>query len=95
MNGEPRSPTNFLHSPIAWAALFALAKLALHFAFNGGYGYFRDELYYVACGEHLAFGYPDHAPLIALAAKLTRTLFGDSLFALRLFSAVGARPKYS
>ena len=80
-------------NPLAWAALFALVKLALHFSFNGNYGYFRDELYYIACGEHLALGYPDHAPLIAYVTKLTRALFGDSLFALRLLPAVAGAAK--
>ena len=49
------------------ATVFALAATAcvIHFLFNGRYGYFRDELYYAACGQHLAWGYVDHAPLVA------------------------------
>jgi hypothetical protein len=76
-------------------ALYLLAALAvlIHFLFNGKYGYFRDELYYAACGEHLAAGYVDHAPLIAFASWLSRALFGDSLFALRLLPALSAAPK--
>ncbi|HLL75237.1 MAG TPA: glycosyltransferase family 39 protein [Pyrinomonadaceae bacterium] len=66
----------------------SLAKLLLHFATNGRYGYFRDELYYLACGERLDWGYVDQAPLIAVFARLARTLFGDSLFAVRLLPAV-------
>ncbi len=88
MDGEPNTVARMFRNPIAWAVFFALVKLVLHFCFNGSYGYFRDELYYIACGEHLAFGYPDHAPLIAFVTKLTRTLFGDSLFALRFFPAL-------
>ena len=38
------------------------------------YGFFRDELYYVACGEHLAWGYIDQPPLIALIAWISRHL---------------------
>jgi hypothetical protein len=75
-------------SPLAVGAVFAFLKLILHFAFNSNYGYFRDELYFIACGEHLAFGYPDHAPLVALMAKTSRVLFGDSLFWLRFFPAL-------
>ena len=74
-------------SPLAIGVYFAVAKLLLHFTFNSNYGYFRDELYFIACGEHLAFGYPDHAPLVALMAKMSR-VFGDSLFALRFIPAV-------
>ncbi len=79
---------NIWVSPLAIGAYFAVFKLLLHFIFNSNYGFFRDELYFIACGEHLAFGYPDHAPLAPFLAKVTRTLFGDSLFALRFFPAV-------
>ncbi|HEX2640596.1 MAG TPA: hypothetical protein VHL50_08500, partial [Pyrinomonadaceae bacterium] len=54
----------------------------------GSYGYFRDELYFLACTEHLAWGYPDHAPLSVWVAKFSRDLFGDSLYAIRLFPAL-------
>jgi 4-amino-4-deoxy-L-arabinose transferase-like glycosyltransferase len=62
--------------------------LLIHFIFNGGYGYFRDELYYIVCGQHLACGYVDLPPLSALLVRLSRTLFGDSLFAIRFFPAL-------
>jgi hypothetical protein len=42
----------------------------------------------MACGEHLAWGYVDQPPLIAVFAWLTRRLFGTSLFAVHLFPAV-------
>jgi hypothetical protein len=63
-------------------------KLLLHLVFSGRYGYFRDELYYIACAEHLAWGYVDQPPLIALMARLARSLLGDSLPALRFFPAL-------
>ena len=76
-------------------SVYVLAAFAVcvHFLFNSKYGYFRDELYYAACGEHLAWGYVDHAPLVALASRVSRGLFGDSLFALRLLPALSAAPK--
>jgi len=55
---------------------------------NGRYGYFRDELYYLAASDHLAFGYVDFAPLIAWAAHASRLLIGDSLHAVRLMPAL-------
>ena len=67
---EERAPR--AHGPLAVGVCLAVLKLLLHFAFNSNYGYFRDELYYLACGEHLAWGYPDHAPLVALLAKVGR-----------------------
>src|SRR5262249_13337220 len=48
------------------------------------YGIFRDELYYAACGERLAWGYVDHPPLVALLARGSRVLFGESVGALRI-----------
>lgn len=66
---------------------FALSKILLHGISNlfFAYGYFRDELYYIACSEHLATGYVDHPPLSIYLLKISRVLFGDSIFALRLF----------
>ncbi|MBI3004809.1 MAG: glycosyltransferase family 39 protein [Ignavibacteriales bacterium] len=71
-------------------ALFASVKLLLHFITNvvGGYGYFRDELYYVACSEHLAAGYVDQPPLSIFILAFNRLVLGDSLFALRLLPAI-------
>ncbi len=76
-------------------SVYALAAAAclIHFLFNGRYGYFRDELYYAACGEHLAWGYVDHAPLAAVFAWVSRALLGDSLFALRFFPALAGGAK--
>jgi Dolichyl-phosphate-mannose-protein mannosyltransferase len=69
-------------------AAFAVGTILVHFLFNGRYGYFRDELYFMACGDHLAWGYVDMPPMVALVARVSRALFGDSLFAIRLFPAL-------
>ena len=76
-----------------WVLALAVIGTLFHFAFNGRYGYFRDELYYAACGEHLAWGYVDHAPFVALIARISRAVLGDSLFALRFFPALAAAAK--
>jgi hypothetical protein len=70
--------------------LFGIATFVLHFARAGAYGYQRDELYFISCARHLAWGYVDQPPLIALIAKLSLTLFGDSLYAIRFLPAVAA-----
>ena len=72
------------------ALVFYLAvfKLLLHLYTSGRYGIFRDELYYLACSEHLDWGYVDQPPLIALIAWLARHLFGSSLLGLRLLPAI-------
>src|SRR5436190_19319892 len=69
-------------------AIFAGATLSIHLLTNGRYGYFRDELYYIACARHLDWGYVDMAPLSAFILRLELTIFGQSLLALRLFPAV-------
>jgi hypothetical protein len=77
--------------PAAWAVacwLLPLATLALQLATYRGYGYFRDELYYLASAEHLGFGYVEHPPMIGLIAWLVRSTLGDSLFAARLLPAI-------
>ncbi len=74
----------------ATALLLGLAfcKLFLHLLAINHYGFFRDELYYMACGEHLAWGYIDQPPLIGLLAWIARHLFGESLVAIRLLPVV-------
>jgi Dolichyl-phosphate-mannose-protein mannosyltransferase len=64
--------------------LLALAKIALQCAGITRYGFFRDELYYMACGRHLAWGYIDQPPLIAGLAWLSRHLFGNSIVSIRV-----------
>ena len=72
------------------AVVFAIAaaKLALHLYTGRHYGYFVDELYYLACGQHLAWGYVDQPPLIAFVVWLIRHTLGDSLPAIRLLPAL-------
>lgn len=68
----------------------SLGLFALHMLFNGRYGYFVDELYYLACSHHLDWGYVDQPPLIAAVTWLERITLGDSLHALRFLPAVAA-----
>lgn len=85
---------------IVWLSLcFAGLKLLVQIAGNilaqhAGYGIFRDELYYLVCGQRLAFGYVDQPPLVALQARITEMLFGhDTMWTLRLISAVAGAAK--
>jgi len=73
--------------------LLAAGAVCLHFLFAGRYGYFRDELYYAACGQHLAWGYVDHAPLAPVLARISRSLLGDSLYALRFLPVLASAGK--
>jgi hypothetical protein len=66
----------------------AALRLVLYAVAGPNYGYFRDELYYLACGEHPAWGYVDQPPLIAWVAWLLQHTIGTSLYALRLLPAL-------
>src|SRR5664279_6527901 len=63
-------------------------KLLVHLYAGRHYGYFVDELYYLACSRHLAWGYVDQPPLIALITWIARSLLGDSLAAIRFLPAI-------
>lgn len=66
----------------------ALAKLLFQLAIFRGYGIFRDELYYLACSRHLAWGYVEFPPLIAVLTRAVTATLGDSLLAIRLLPAL-------
>ena len=54
------------------------------------YGYFIDELYYLACADHLALGYVDHPPLSVWVLAAVRALLGASVPAIRALPALAA-----
>ena len=88
---ETRAP--WLPGASLVVALAAAIKLALHLYAGRHYGYFVDELYYLACADHLAWGYVDQPPLIAAIAKTARVLLGDSLPAIHLLPALAGTAK--
>jgi hypothetical protein len=77
-------------TPTWWffPALIAAIYFLLHMMTATRYGYFRDALYYLACSEHLDWGYVDQPPLIALVAWIARHTVGTSLPALLLWPAL-------
>jgi hypothetical protein len=84
-----------LRTALKLAALFAALTFLIHFlsslwGSHLGYGYFRDELYFLVCGRHLAWGYVDQPPLVALQAHIAETLFGVSPTGIRIFSFLAA-----
>ena len=71
-------------SGIAIVFYLALVRVVLYLIAAPNYGYFRDEFYYLACGEHPAWGYVDQPPMIAWMAWLLQHTIGTSLYAIRL-----------
>ena len=68
-------------------------RTLLHFLFNRQYGFFRDELYYAACGKHPPGAMWTTSPLAPWVAWFSRAALGDSLFALRFFPALASAAK--
>jgi len=84
---------DFLQNSLSIAFLIALFKILLYIIAGANYGYFRDELYFLACADHLAWGYPDHAPLGVFLTWFSRGIFGDSLYAIHLLPALAGALK--
>jgi len=83
-----RSDTSTRPSLWPWVYIIALVYFTLHLVTSTRYGYFRDGLYYLACSEHLAFGYVDQPPLIAVLGWIARHTLGTSLPALLFWPAL-------
>ena len=75
-------------TPWLGITLIAVAALGVEMAVSARYGYVRDELYFLAAGRHLAFGYVDQPPLTPLLARLAALAGGNTLVALRAVPAI-------
>jgi 4-amino-4-deoxy-L-arabinose transferase-like glycosyltransferase len=83
-------PRRRVAAAVGAGVLPAAAVTLVLAAFASGYGYHRDELYFVAAGRHLAWAYADQGPLTPLIARAMTELAPGSLTVLRLPSAVAA-----
>ncbi len=85
----PRAQVPTLNRP-ATGLLVTLAGVSFvaHMLVAGNYGYFRDELYYLADGRHLQPGYVDQPALMGWLAALLRVTAGDSLVAIHVIPAL-------
>ena len=81
-------PRQVLASDNALLLFIAAISVLAHMLVAGNYGYFRDELYYIAAGQHLAWGYVDFPPLIAVIAAILHLLTQDNLIALHVVTAL-------
>jgi hypothetical protein len=73
-------------------SLISLLNFVLIYSstFVPGYGYFIDEFYYIACANHLAFGYVDQPPLAPFILAVWKFVFGDSLYSIRILPALAS-----
>src|ERR1700760_655760 len=75
-------------SATVWVALIAAAAFGLEMAVSARYGYVRDELYFLAAGHHLAFGYVDQPPLTPVLSRLGELATGNTLVGFRVLPAL-------
>src|SRR5687767_12062838 len=82
--------SSFTKSEKLLVAIVALTAFILHIFINvnGAYGFFRDDLYYIVCSDHLDWGYVDQPPFSLFLLKAGRLLLGDSLVAIRTIPAL-------
>jgi MFS family permease len=70
--------------------IFVALKIVLNLFAISHFGFHRDELLHLVLGDHLDWGYKEVPPFIALLAKVTLSVFGDSVFAARIFSTIAS-----
>jgi 4-amino-4-deoxy-L-arabinose transferase-like glycosyltransferase len=78
------------HSKYPPGVYLGLAAAIVLIAFASRYGYHRDELYFLAAGQHLDWAYADQGPVTPLVARVMSEIAPDSLTALRIPSALAA-----
>jgi len=83
----PQAISTVIRNKAVW--LVAAAAFGVEMAVSGRYGYVRDELYFLAAGRHLAWGYVDQPALTPLLARLDALLTGNTLVGLRALPALG------
>jgi 4-amino-4-deoxy-L-arabinose transferase-like glycosyltransferase len=76
-----QSSAGSLRSAVSLALGFGLLKFLvanlIQIAMqHSGFEIFRDELYFIVCGRHLAWGYVDEPPLVPVVARISESLFG-------------------
>jgi 4-amino-4-deoxy-L-arabinose transferase-like glycosyltransferase len=82
--GSPRAPSSFALGPLL---VIAAAVVGVLLVGSGGYGYHRDELYFLAASDHPAWGYADQGPLTPAIAHAMSWMAPGSLRVLRIPSA--------
>jgi hypothetical protein len=82
-----RAPASHLGRVPVLVWVIAAGFVALELALSSRYGFMQDELYFIAAGHHLAFGYVDQPPLTPLVDRITG-LLGVTPTAVRVVPAL-------
>ena len=79
--GDDRQPPERPLPDLARLPVFTVAALlaVVLVATSDRYGYHRDELYFLASGRHLAWGYPDQPLFVPFIARLMSDVASTSL----------------
>ncbi|MEV6807714.1 glycosyltransferase family 39 protein [Streptomyces sp. NPDC051132] len=87
---QEASPPPDRPTPVPWrpVSLTAAAMTVCLLALATRHGYHVDELYTRVASRHLAWGYIDQPPLVALVAKAETAVFGDNLLGFRVVPAL-------
>lgn len=69
-------------------SILAIINVIIHLVFSYNLEFHRDELLYFSLGRHPALGYATVPPLTGWIAWLMQKIFGDTLFAVRIYPAL-------
>ncbi|MDB5132259.1 MAG: hypothetical protein JWR02_2008 [Mucilaginibacter sp.] len=75
-------------SYLTFILIFVVIKIGLNLLAISHFGFHRDEFLHLVLADHLDWGYKEVPPFIAVLAKLSSVLFGDSVFAARIFPTI-------
>lgn len=82
-------PTPLQRLLAAWPVwLPALLGGLIHLPWIREYGWFRDELYYLACAQRPTWGYVDQPPLSIMLLRAVVSVFGDDIAVVRSIAVV-------
>src|SRR5438128_1252703 len=81
-------PSRFRSGATILLVALPLLKLLIHLSVGSGYGYHGDEMYYLACADHLDWSYVDHPAVSIVVLAAARAVFGDGVAAIRIVPAL-------
>ena len=75
---------------LLWVAILGFIKILILFFYANRFGFMADELYFLDCARHPAWGYADLPPLLPWITWVAMHTIGASLWAVRVYPAIAA-----